>query len=61
MSHTLEEWAKIYVDTINGPENGWGQNVHPIHGRSDFIMLRMQQEFGDTATQTAIKEALAKP
>lgn len=59
MTHTLEEWAKIYVDTINGPMNGWGQHVHPIHGRSDYIMRSMFSEFGQPPAMAAIKEAFS--
>jgi hypothetical protein len=38
---TPESLAAAYAETIHGPENGWGQNVHPELGRSDHIMRRI--------------------
>lgn len=53
---TLEEYAKIYVETITSQPNGWGQCVHPIYGKSEGIMLFMTNLFGEKATQKAIDE-----
>ena len=55
---TLEELAKAYAETIFGPENGHGQNVHPTLGRSDYIMRRMWEEFGRDSANLAIGNAM---
>lgn len=57
---TVEEWAHEYVKTVNGPTNGHGQCVHPIHGRSDFMMRQMFQTFGTETSNKAIDEEFKK-
>ena len=43
---TPKELAQAYVKTVTGPGNGWGQCVHPTLGRSDYILLRLQELVG---------------
>ena len=59
MNISLELAAREYVDTVNGPENGLGQNVHPVYGRSDYMLARMYRTFGLAETNVAIDAELA--
>ncbi len=54
MNILLEIAAREYVATLNGPENGLGQNVHPVYGRSDYMLRRMCEYFGEAETNAAI-------
>ena len=54
---TLQEYARIYVDTINGPANGWGQHVHPTLGPTHAIMGLMWRKFGREESNAAIDAA----
>jgi hypothetical protein len=56
---TLEECAQEYVKALMNTPNAHGQNCHPVTDeRSDYIMRRMYQDYGDTATHAAIDVAL---
>jgi len=59
MNYTIEQMAKIYVNTVfNAEPNGWGQYCHPEFGQSHHIMIHMTKRFGLKETQKAIDEAV---
>jgi hypothetical protein len=57
---TLDQFAREYAALLNGPANGLGQHVHPVHGRSDVMLYRMVKTYGDAAAHAAIDAALAE-
>ena len=57
---TPKELAQAYVETINGPANGWGQHVHQILGRSEFILLRLVREVGQEECDRLVNKAFAE-
>ena len=59
MKRTLDEMAKIYVDVIEGPVNGFGQYCHPEFGQSHHILQRMNADFGRERTTRAVNELFA--
>lgn len=60
MNISLELAAREYVDTVKGPENGLGQNVHPVYGRSDYMLHRMNSVFGEKETNAAVDAIFAE-
>lgn len=54
------ELARIYVETINGQPNGWGQYCHPQYGQSHSIMARLTRLVGHDECQRLIKAEMAK-
>ena len=58
-SATVEDMAKVYVDTLSGPPDDWGQYVHRTFGPSYEIMLLMAEVFGNEKAQKAISAELA--
>lgn len=58
---TPEQIAKAYVETINGPANGWGQHVHPTLGRSHAIMLRLRRMVGEEECERLLDAAMKQP
>ena len=55
---TPQQLAIAYVETINGPANGWGQYVHPTLGQSHAIMHKLSQIVGHDECQRLITEAM---
>jgi hypothetical protein len=55
---TTDELVKAYIDTIQSPPNAWGQHVHPLLGRSEFIMLKLWSLIGEDATILLIQKKL---
>ena len=45
--NTATHLAEIYVKTVNGPANAWGQYCHPAYGQSHDIMRRIRQLVGE--------------
>lgn len=61
-----EEEADLYVATINGPANGWGQYIvnkpgHPCHGaQSHFMLQHLELACGHHLIDKRIKDAFAR-
>ena len=51
------EYVSLLLDTA---PNGWGQHVHKVYGRSDWMMLKIERAFGCVSTHLAISAEFAR-
>lgn len=51
VEQAAQEYVSLMLDTA---PNGWGQHVHPVHGRSDNMLWNIQKQFGDILTSAAL-------
>lgn len=56
----LEEAAAEYARVITSPPNGWGQHIDEMGRQSHFLLMDIQDQFGEQETREAISEALRK-
>ena len=60
---TPAEIADLYVATVNGPENGWGQCIvnspgHPCHGaQSHTLLMYLHKHRGEYKTSDLLDVA----
>ena len=58
---TVEEYAQEYVDTLNGPANGWGQHICKRTGYVSHVVHRIgMRNYGEKEFNDAIDAVFAK-